>query len=153
MIPYSDESQEGFMAGVYSQDLRERLIGAVSNGQSARSAARLFDISPSTAAKWMQHWRRTGRVPEAQPRGHYRWYLDAHEAWLFALIALEPDLTLAEILRRLSDERGGTSSINALWRFFDRHKVVFKKNRAGRRAEPARRRRGAGSVAGQSTPS
>jgi transposase len=43
------------MARVYSQDLRERLIGAVSDGQSARAATRVFHVSPSTAVKWVQH--------------------------------------------------------------------------------------------------
>ena len=138
------------MARVYSQDLRERLIGAVAGGQSARAAARVFQVSPSTAVKWVQHWRRTGQVPVARPRGHYRWRLDPHAEWLFALIAAEPDLTLAEIRQRLADERGSLSSINALWRFFDRHKVVFKKNRAGRGTEPSGRRRGTRTLAGQS---
>ena len=119
------------MAKVYSDDLRERVIVAVSNGQSARAAARVFQVSPSTAVKWVQYWRRTGEVPRARPRGRYRWRLDGHGDWLFSLLADEPDLTLQEILLRLRHERGIRSSINGLWRFLDRHKVVFKKNRAG----------------------
>lgn len=128
------------MALVYSQDLRERLINAVAQGQSARAAARVFQVSPSTAVKWVQHWRRTGKVPQAQPRGRYRWRLDSEQDWLFALIDAEPELTLAEIQQRLHKDRHTKCSINSLWRFFDRHKVVFKKNRAGRRTEPAGRR-------------
>ena len=129
------------MAKVYSHDLRERVIGAVSAGQSARSAARVFQVSASTAVKWVQHWRRTGDVPQARPRGRYRWRLDAHEGWLFSLIAGEPDLTLSEIRARLRDERRAKSSINSLWRFFDRHAVVFKKNPARRRTKQTRRGR------------
>ncbi len=129
------------MAKVYSQDLRERLIAAVSDGQSARAAAGVFRVSPSTAIKWVQHWRRTGRVPEARPRGRYRWRLDAHRDWLFALVASEPDLTLAEIQARLREKRGATSCINSLWRFFERHRLVVKKKPAGRRAAKAGRRR------------
>ena len=128
------------MAIIYSQDLRERLINAVAKGQSARAAARVFQVSPSTAVKWVQHWRRTGKVPRLEPRGHYCWRLDGDQDWLFALIDAEPDLTLAEIQQRLHTDRQTTSSINSLWRFFERHKVVFKKNRAGRRTEPAGRR-------------
>lgn len=140
------------MAHVYSQDLRERLIDAVAAGQSARSAARVFRVSPSTAVKWVQHWRRTGEVPRARPRRRYRWRLDREEAWLFALIDKEPDLTLAEIRRRLAAERGMTSSINSLWRFFDRHRVVFKKNRSRRGAEPAGCRRRARPLAKPAAP-
>ena len=130
------------MAKVYSHDLRERLIQAVANGQSARSAARVFQVSPSTAVKWVQRWRRTGEVPRARLRGRYRWRLDDHEGWLFSLLGREPDLTLKEILGRLRQERGFKSSINGLWRFLDRHKVVFKKNRTGRRTKAPGRRRG-----------
>lgn len=128
------------MALIYSQDLRERLIDAVAEGQSARAAARVFQVSPSTAVKWVQHWRRTGQVPQVRPRGHYRWQLDSDQDWLFGLIDAEPDLTLAEIQQRLARDRQTKSSINSLWRFFERHKVVFKKNCAGRRTEPSRRR-------------
>jgi len=73
------------MAKVYSQDLRERLIGAVEAGQSASAAGRVFRVSRSTAIKWAAHWRATGAVPRAIPRKRYRWRLDAHEAWLLAL--------------------------------------------------------------------
>lgn len=125
------------MAKVYSQDLRERLIGAVEGGQSASSAGRLFKVSRSIAIKWAAHWRRTGEVPQAIPREHYRWRLDAHEAWLLALVAEEPDLTLEEILGRLVAERDGKSCLNSLWRFYDRHKISYKKNRSRRRAKAA----------------
>lgn len=141
------------MALVYSQDLRERLVKAVNNGQSARAAARVFQVSPSTAVKWVQHWRRTGKVPQARVRGHYRWRLDSERDWLFDLIDAEPDLTLAEIQHRLHQDRHTRCSINSLWRFFDRYKIVFKKNRAGRRAEPAGRRRRTQAVAQQSASS
>lgn len=141
------------MAKVYSQDLRERVIGAVEADSSAREAARMFRVSPSTAIKWVQHWRRTGRVPEAKPRKRYRWRLDSHQDWLLNLVAAEPDLTLLEIEARLGDERGARTCINSLWRFFDRHQVVVKKKRAGRRAGKTRRRGRAAPLAGQSAPS
>lgn len=125
------------MAKVYSQDLRERLIGAVEAGQSASAAGRVFRVSRSTAIKWAAHWRLTGEVPRAIPRKRYRWLLDAHEAWLLSLVADKPDLTLEEIRDRLSDERAGKTCVNSLWRFYDRHKISYKKNRSRRRAETA----------------
>ena len=70
--------KEGPMAKVYSQDLRERLIGAVEAVQSASAASRFFSVSRSIAIKWVADWRRTGKVPEAEPREHYRWRLDPH---------------------------------------------------------------------------
>jgi len=129
--------KEDFMAKVYSQDLRERLIGAVEAGQSASAAGRIFKVSRSTAIKWAAHWRRTGEVPRAIPRKRYRWRLDVHEAWLFALLSEKADLTLEEIRDRLAAERGATTCVNSLWRFYDRHKISYKKNRARRRAKAA----------------
>jgi len=140
------------MAKVYSPDLRERVIRAVAEDEhSARGAARVFKVSASTAIKWVQYWRRTGRVPEAKPRKRYRWRLDEHRNWLLELVAAEPDLTLAEIEARLLDERDARTCINSLWRFFDRHQVVVKKKSTGQRAGKARRGRRAAALAGQST--
>ena len=115
------------MARVYSQDLRERLIGAVEAGQSASAASRVFKVSRSIAIKWVAHWQRTGEVPEAKPRAHYRWRLDAHKAWLLALVAEEPDLTLEGIRDRFVAERDGKSCVNSLWRFYDRYEITYKK--------------------------
>ena len=125
------------MAKVYSQDLRERLIGAVEAGQSASAAGRVFKVSRSIAIKWAAHWRRTGEVPRSIPRKRYRWRLDAHEAWLLALVAEEADLTLQEIGDRFAAERDGETCVNSLWRFYDRHKISYKKNRSRRRAKAA----------------
>jgi transposase len=125
------------MAKVYSQDLRERVIGAVEAGQSASAASRVFKVSRSIAIKWVAHWRRTGEVPEAQPRGHYRWRLDAHKAWLLTLVEEEADLTLEEIGDRLVAECDGKSCVNSLWRFYDRYEITYKKNRSRRGTETA----------------
>src|SRR5450631_1860828 len=45
------------MTKAYSIDLRERIIRAVGGGASAREAARIFFVSPSSAIKWIQRWR------------------------------------------------------------------------------------------------
>jgi len=44
----------------YSQDLRARVIEAVTSGASRREAAELFDVATSTAVKWMQRLLKTG---------------------------------------------------------------------------------------------
>ena len=102
----------------YSQDLRVRLIGAVETGASARSAARLFDVSASTAVKWVARWRRTGSVAALPMGGSFRSPLDDHAAWILALVNEQPDLTLRtsaagctnKAYRRPSDRSGGSSS-------------------------------------------
>jgi transposase len=60
----------------YSQDLRERVVRTVEAGVSCREAAAIFEVSPSSAIKWVARWRRTGSVA-AKPMGGKRSPLDA----------------------------------------------------------------------------
>lgn len=121
------------MPRAYSTDLRERVVGAVEAGQSCRSAAAQFAVSASSAIKWVSLWRSKGDVSPGSSRGVIRSPLHAHRSWLLELVASEPDLTLAEIRRRLED-RGVRAGIASIWRFFDREGVSFKKKRAAVRA-------------------
>ena len=40
----------------YSGDLRERVIEAVEGGASRREAAERFEVSVSSAVKWLKRW-------------------------------------------------------------------------------------------------
>ena len=108
-----------------SLELRERVVDAVKSGASRREAADWFDVSPSSAIKWMQRRRATGSIA-AKPSGGSVSPLEAHAAFLFALIAQQPDLTLDEIVAAMHKRRIAGSR-SAVWRFFQRHKISFKK--------------------------
>src|SRR4029453_3331098 len=140
---------EGGMARAYAEDLRSRVIAAVEAGRSAREVARVFQVSPSAAIKWVQRWRRSGSAAAKPMGGERRSPLDRHADYLLALVAAEPDLTLAEIRGRLR-ARAVPAGIASVWRFFNRHGISFKKNRARRRAGPSGRNRGAGPLAPRS---
>ena len=125
-----------------SLELRERVVDAVELGASRREAADWFDVSPSSAIKWMRRRRATGSIA-AKPSGGSVSPLEAHAAFLFALIARQPDLTLDEIVAAMHKRRIAGSR-SAVWRFFQRHKISFKKSlRAAEqeRADVARARR------------
>ena len=122
----------------YSQDLRERVVGAVEAGSSARAAARLFGVSASTAVKWVQRWRRTGSVAAKRMGGYKRSLLDAHAEVLLGLVAERPDLTIEEIRAELR-ARGIYTGHGSVGRFFVRHGIGFKKNRTRQRAGAAGR--------------
>jgi transposase len=129
---------EGPMA--YSKDLRRRLIRAVARGLSARSQAKVFEVSPSTAVKWMQAYRREGR-PDPKPHaGGRRSPLDGQADWLRARVAAKSDITLQELCLELAG-RGVATSKSAVARFFERIDFSFKKKRFGQRAGAPRRRR------------
>jgi transposase len=122
------------MSGTYSIDLRERVIASVEAGASRREAAERFEISPASAIRWMQQWRDTGSA-EPKPRGGSRSPLDEHAAFLLSLIEKQPDLTLEEVVTAMRRQRIAGSR-TAVWRFFERHKISFKKNAARQRANP-----------------
>jgi transposase len=130
------------MTRPYSLDLRERVVGAVVGGASARSAARLFQVSASAAIKWVQRWRAEETVAPRAIGGSRGTALDGEEAWLLALIVEQSDITLEEIRDRLA-ERGVAVAVSTIWRFYDRHEISFKKKQftpASRSGQTSRRR-------------
>jgi transposase len=112
----------------YSQDLRDRVIDAVEKeGMSCRGAARLYKISPSTAVKWMDLYRRTDRKTPSRARGHRPSALMPHLEFLKAARAEKPDITLEALGRRLQAERAVRADTSMLSRFFRRLGVTLKK--------------------------
>ena len=122
------------MAKGYSKDLRERAVSIFEAGDSAREAGRVLDLSASTAVRWIKRWTETGSFDALPGTGHSRSPLKAHEQWLLALVAAEPDLTLEDIRARLRTEKKLKAGTTSIWRFYDRHEITFKKNSARRRA-------------------
>lgn len=118
-----------------SSDLRERVIDAVEEGASRREAAERFEVSASSAVRWLQAWRSDG-VCAPKPRGGSRSPLEDYTEEILALVDEQADWTLDEFVLAMRKRRI-PGSRSALARFLDRHDITFKKN-------PARRRAGAG---------
>ena len=125
------------MAKGYSKDLRERAVSMVEEGESRREVARVLNLAPSTAVRWLDRWNSTGSVEAKPGTGHSRSPLKAHERWLLDLVAKEPDLTLEEIRDRLRREKKLAVAVSSVWRFYDRHEITFKKSPARGRAGSA----------------
>ena len=106
----------------YSDDLRERVIEAVEAGASRREAAESFNLSPSSAVKWLQRWRDSGSA-KAKASGGSTSPLEKHAEWLLAAVAEQPDLTLDEIVAAMRKRRI-PGSRTAVWRFFARHDLT-----------------------------
>src|SRR3954464_15959719 len=92
----ADHAIGGDMPAPYSQDLRERVIGFMALGNSARAAAARFDVSVSSAKHWAQRWRAEGHARPRAMGGDRRARLSEHRARVLHLIAQQPDLTLQE---------------------------------------------------------
>jgi transposase len=110
----------------YSIDLRARVVAEVEGGASRREAAERYGLSPSVVVIWMQRFATTGSVA-AKPSGGSTSPLEAHADFVLGLVAEKPDLTLDETVAALRKQRIAGSR-SAVWRFFDRRKISFKKN-------------------------
>lgn len=121
----------------YSVDLRARVIADVESGASRREAAERYGISPSVAVIWVQRFEETGSVA-AKPSGGSTSPLEAHAEFLLCLLADKPDLTLDEIVATMGKRRIAGSR-SAVWRFFARRNISFKKNSVRGGAEALRR--------------
>ena len=141
------------MARAYSQDLRDRVIDAVeSEGLSRRAAARRFGVSPASAIKWLQRFHRTGQRESAGTGGHRPSKVQPERAWLLAVIAAQPDITLAALAARLWAERGVKADTGMLSRFFTGEGISFKKKPFGLRAGAAGYRPATRPLAARSRP-
>src|SRR5262249_53836463 len=116
------------MAKAYSADMRQRVIGRVESGASRREAAGHYEVSPSTAGIWGKCLCAT-RQRAAQTRGGRTSPPGKKRGILLALVEVEPDLTLDEVVCAMRKHKI-PGSRTAVWRFFQRHKIAFKKKLA-----------------------
>jgi transposase len=122
------------MARPYAVDLRARIVRAVEAGLSRRAAAAKFEVSVSCVVKLTQRWRERGTLAPARIGGAKRSTLAAHAERVHALLAAEPDLTIAELRGRLA-AAGIVASRSALGRFLLAAGLTRKKRR---RTPPSR---------------
>src|SRR3954462_108327 len=128
----------GDMPAPYSQDLRERVIGFMALGGSARTAAARFDVSVSSASRWAQRWRAEGQARPRAMGGDRRSRLGEHRAKVLQLVAQQPDLTLQEIRSALAVLCGITVGLSTVHRFLAAHKLTLKKRPYTRPSRTAR---------------
>jgi putative transposase len=102
------------------------VLREVEAGASRREAAECVEVSASSAIKWMQRLNETGSIA-AKPSGGSISPLEKHAEFLLALISERPDLTLDEIVAAMRKRRI-VGSRSAVWRFFRRLNISFKKN-------------------------
>jgi transposase len=108
-------------------DLRTRVVDAVGQGMSCRQAAARFGVSASSAIRWAAQLRSGGALAPMKQGGDRRSQrIEAEATFILDAVAEQPDMTLAELKRKL-EERGMRVGIGTLWRFFQRHRITLKK--------------------------
>ena len=98
----------------YSQDLRDRVLGALERDEGPTAIARRDEVSRLWVYRVRQRWEQDGQRHSLH-QGGYRVSRIAHkEAQIRQWIAATPDLTLAELSERLAQEEGIQIKVPAL---------------------------------------
>ena len=121
----------------YSMDLRTRVLADCEAGLAAKDVAAKFRVSRSWVNRLAQRRRETAEVGPRPQKIFKKQAFAGQEDRLRALVAAQPDQTLAE----LRDALYSSASLSSLWRALDRLALTLKKNRTRRRTTPSRRRR------------
>lgn len=115
------------MGRALSSDLRSRVLKAASEGCSARSAGIRFGISAATAIRWVSR-ARNGELEARLPGRRRGSRLDAHEDFIVEMVEDRRDITLNEMVVRLSEERGIQIVRSALSAWLRARGFTFKKS-------------------------
>ena len=121
----------------YSMDLRTRVLRAWDGGMDADSVAAKYDVSRAWVHRLVQRRRETGSIAPRKQTQFRRRVLAGQASRLRALIAAQPDATLAELREALPT----SAALSTLWYAIDRLSLTVKKNGTRRRTTTSRRRR------------
>lgn len=114
----------------YSQDLRERVVGAVEAGQHSRpEIAETFEVSESTIDKWVKRWRDTGSVAALPFAGGRQRTLQGCTTIIRAEVKRQPDVTLDELCERIEAQTGVSASRSMMARELQVLALPRKKSR------------------------
>ena len=121
------------MGKPYSLDLRERIVGYIEKGHSARAAAVVFGVSASTAVRLAAAHRRDGDLsPKVQGRAPGTvGKLVAHVGFLIERVERAPDITLQELAEDLKKTRGVEVQLSSIHRALKRAGYSYKKRAGG----------------------
>src|SRR6186713_41711 len=136
------------MGRAYSNDLRERVVKAVTKGGLSRhQAAAQFGVAISTAINWVRRFRATGSVEPDQVGGYRpKKIAGPHRDWLLQRCR-KADFTLRGLVAELA-ERGLKVDYRTVWEFVHAEKLSHKKDADCGRTGPPRRGAATGPMGG-----
>jgi transposase len=114
----------------YSQDLRQRIVRAVDEGQSRAEAARRFSVSERTVRRYLRQRTRTGSLaPVAYRHGPAPAIPPEQEGVLLTQLRAHPDATLEAHCALWEREQGRALSASTMCRAQQRVGWTVKKSR------------------------
>lgn len=120
----------------YSQDIRDRVIAAKSEGLGTSDVAGALRVSRRYVDRVWDRYRQSGSKTVRQIGGYRMPRLEKHEALLRTWVEKEPGLTLEQMCQRYLKEQGETVASSVMHRQLRRMGLRFKKNAACQRADP-----------------
>ena len=115
-----------------SADLRIRLVRKVASGVSRRQAAAHFDVSPSSAVRFVRRYEDEGTVA-VKPRSPQTRRLDPWGEDILGWIEETPDMTLHELSVRLWQVHEVCAPKSTIDDWLRSRRISFKKNRTRQR--------------------
>jgi len=116
------------MGRPYSQDLRERVIGAIDDGNNAYEIAPLFNVSVSYVYKILGRRRTTGETRARAQRHGPIPKLARYDDVLRARVQAMPDTTIDELRRWLLSEYKIKVGNTCVWKHLARLELTLKKS-------------------------
>jgi len=114
----------------YSQDLRDRVLRALEQGEKLISIARRLEVGRGWVHEVRRAFAEEGRSGSRRMGGHRVSRVAALEQTIRGWIAEQPDLTLSEMCQRLETGHGVLLKVPALWHQLNKWGLTFKKKRS-----------------------
>jgi transposase len=139
------------MSKALSLDLRVRVLASVAQGLTRHQADERFGVSASSVSRWRRREQDQGDVrPKALGGDRRSGRIEGHKKTIPAVLEATPDLAIEE-LRRNWSEKGLIFGDGTIRRFFVRHAITRKKDRARERTGSSRHSEASGDVVRRST--
>lgn len=122
-----------FNMRAYSQDLRDRVINALEQGDRPCDIARRFVVSFVYVYNVRRRLQESGERTSRRICGHRLSCIAPLQATILGWIEAEPDLTLAQMCARLAQQFDIQLRVPSLWYHLDKWGMSFKKNAARKR--------------------
>ena len=95
----------------YSEDLRQRIVGAVERGKTTAEVAQAFEVSVASVVRFVNQQREQGHLRSQLPPGRPRSLSAKHEAVLTEQIEKHRDASLKEHAEMLGKATGRRISL------------------------------------------
>lgn len=95
----------------YSEDLRQRVVGAAEQGEHPVAVAQIFKVSLASVKRFVKQKRKLGHLRSQLPPGRPRTLSKGHEAALVEQVERYKDSSLAEHAEMLYEATGHRVSL------------------------------------------